>query len=174
MDQIAAAHAATLDSLIDDDTDDLAGLLVPVRDFLLALPDEGPLAVLVAQLRDEHRIKRNVDYAIQQKYGSSYLLCTDVFLPTILRAAEAIGLTFATVTISLVAAPAAVPDVVAVPLSAADRESLLTLLRAAAEGLVRRSESSPGVAGADLLNRAAVLAHLQERLVGVSGSLPRG
>jgi len=45
-------------------------------------------------LREEWRLKRNVDYAFTYKYGNIHLLCCDVFKETICEEAKKHGFTF--------------------------------------------------------------------------------
>lgn len=45
------------------------------------------------KMRDEHRLKVNVDYAITLKYGDAHLMCASVFFPDLAEG----GIEFATV-----------------------------------------------------------------------------
>lgn len=48
-------------------------------------------------LRESFRLKDGIDYAIIQKYGETHLMCSQVFLTTILEQAEECGVTFHTI-----------------------------------------------------------------------------
>lgn len=45
------------------------------------------------KMRDEHRLKVNVDYAIALKYGEAHLVCATVFFPELAEG----GIEFATI-----------------------------------------------------------------------------
>lgn len=45
------------------------------------------------KMREEHRLKVNVDYAITLKYGEAHLMCAAVFFPELAEG----GIEFATV-----------------------------------------------------------------------------
>lgn len=44
-------------------------------------------------LREEHRIKDGVDYALAYKYGKTRIICCDVYKDTIAEVFGALGLT---------------------------------------------------------------------------------
>lgn len=50
------------------------------------------LAVLERVLRDQHRIKVNVDYAITHKYNQYHLLCNTVWVDAISTEADRLGI----------------------------------------------------------------------------------
>jgi len=57
------------------------------------------MGLLVANLREEHRLKLGCDYAVVRKYGFNRLLCADVFQRTILETADKFGIRFHTVRV---------------------------------------------------------------------------
>ena len=62
-----------LDALAWNEWEEIRARLCNVESF----------ATAVDELRDEHRIKRNVDFAVLHKYGKTQVMCHAIWYPTI-------------------------------------------------------------------------------------------